>query len=184
MMTHHMSWDLPPRSLVWSLDWTCIICSIKCNVCVQFGIINMNQTERSMTARVKGPVHSCLRHSSIPITPAIIENETAETIWDAVQRKHPIPLWSLLDFPDLVCKLYFWVLHLKYECWVLNVILWIGLKIAVQKVKCLTHVLLWFMCSCLPVLFRLCRTLSHYGLPLDQWFCQCQPSAPIDRTIV
>lgn len=87
-------------------------------------------------------------------------------------------------FADLVCKLYFWVLHLKYECWVLNVFLWIGLKIAVQKVKCLTHVLLWFMCSCLPVLFRLCRTLSHYGLPLDQWFCQCQPSAPIDRTIV
>lgn len=31
----------------------------------------------------------------MPITPAIIENETAETIWDAVQKKHPVPLWSL-----------------------------------------------------------------------------------------
>ena len=47
--------------------------------------------------------HSCqpgnrfhLRHSTIPMCPAVLENETAESIYEAIRKRHPCDLWSYL----------------------------------------------------------------------------------------
>lgn len=37
-----------------------------------------------------------LRYSTIPICPAVIECETAESLLEAIYRKHPVSFWSFL----------------------------------------------------------------------------------------
>ena len=36
------------------------------------------------------------RHSSLPIVPAVLERENAETLYRAIQEKHPVPFFRLL----------------------------------------------------------------------------------------
>lgn len=38
-----------------------------------------------------------LRHTSLPIAPAVLDGETAECLWKAMLAKHPVPLLSTLD---------------------------------------------------------------------------------------
>ena len=33
----------------------------------------------------------------MPIAPAVLASEAAETIWQALKEKHPIPLFSISD---------------------------------------------------------------------------------------
>lgn len=42
-----------------------------------------------------------LKHSDLPITPAVLDRETAECIWKAIQDKHPVPLFSWMKTSDI-----------------------------------------------------------------------------------
>jgi len=40
--------------------------------------------------------HSLPRHTSIPMSPAVLESTTAECLWQGILDKHPVQFWSYL----------------------------------------------------------------------------------------
>lgn len=42
------------------------------------------------------------RHTSVPIATAVLENTSAECLWEGILQKHPVPFWSPLECKQVI----------------------------------------------------------------------------------